>query len=108
MYFQQLKSVGKGNSPHATDTFLDSDINIFYQMDLLGTKSTLSLLRSLHRNNMMYFGLRANREHHSLCWGDIILKESESGKYLEYRTERLTKTRPGENPRNKRQVSYIG
>jgi hypothetical protein len=54
---------------------------------------------------MTYFGLRANQEHRSLCWGDVVEGQDETGlAYIEYRTERTTKTRTGMNPRNKREV----
>ena len=93
--------------PKASDPLLDEDIKHFYDLQLLGNANPESLLRTLHRNSMTYFGLRANEEHRSLCWGDVILGKDPVTKmeYIEYKTERLTKTRTGMNPRNKRQVS---
>jgi hypothetical protein len=75
-------------------------------MKLLGNETPESLLRTLHRNNMTYFGLRANTEHRNMCWGDVVtgLDGSCGLQFLEYKTERATKTRTGLNPRNKRQV----
>lgn len=98
---------GGGNLPEASESVNDDDINRLYELKLLGNDSPHALLRTLHRNNMMFFGLRANTEHRNLCWGDIQMgfDASLSLEYLEYRTERVTKTRTGSNPRNKRQVS---
>jgi hypothetical protein len=53
----------------------------------------------------MHFGLRGGKEQRDLKWGDITLKTESSGKeYLEYSTERQTKTRPGDNSANTRSV----
>jgi hypothetical protein len=105
--FQHLRKSGLGNLPRASAPLTDADITKFYEMGLLGNGNPDSLLRSLHRNNMTFFGMRANLEHRNLCWGDVVLEvDPDSGlRYLELRTERVTKTRQGENPRNKRQVN---
>ena len=56
-------------------------------------------------NNCMHFGLRGGKEQRELKWGDVVLKTNPFGKeYLEYCTERQTKTRPGDNPSNVRKV----
>ena len=82
------------------DSLTEKDIDIFYEKGLLGCGSAESLLRTLHRNNMTFFGMHANQEHRNLCWGDIVLRtDPETNlKYLELKTERITKTRQGENP----------
>ena len=109
---QSLRKEGKGTLPKASDAFTDEDISECYRRALLGNGSPEALLRTLHRNNMQYFGLRANQEHRDLCWGDIVegFDATSNLAFLEYRTERSTKTRTGMNPRNRRQVlfeSYI-
>ena len=39
-----------------------------------------------------------------MCWGDVLLRQTTNGeKFLEY-TERQTKTRTGENPRDVRKI----
>lgn len=93
--------------PHAAETLTDQDIDTFYTQSLLGSSNPDALLRTLHRNNMTFFGMRATTEHRNLRWGDIALnRDSGSGlRFLEYRTERVTKTRQGDNPRNRRQVN---
>ena len=48
--------------------------------------------------------MRGGKEHRDLCWGDVQLTEDENGcQYLDY-TERQTKTRTGENPRDVRPI----
>ncbi len=50
-------------------------------------------------------GLRGGKEQRDLKWGDVLLKKDTEGKeYLEYNTERQTKTQTGENPMNRRSV----
>ena len=102
--FQSLRAKGRGNRPKASDGFSDDDIDLFYEKGLLGESNPDTLLQTLHRNNMVYFGIRANTENRNLCWGDVELDADEKVRYLIYKTERITKTRPGENPRNVRQV----
>ena len=53
-------------------------------------------LVTLETTTSMHFGLRGGKEQRDLKWGDITLKIDYRGKkYLEYSTERQTKTRPG-------------
>ncbi|KAH3888867.1 hypothetical protein DPMN_012909 [Dreissena polymorpha] len=51
-----------------------------------------------------HFGMRTVIEIHKLCWGDGTLGvDFESGEeYITLDTERQTKIRTGENPRNTR------
>ena len=106
-YIQALKKDGKGNRPKAADTLEDRDINLYYEKGLLGNHAPYPLLRTLHKNHMIFFGMRANAEHRSLRWGDVVLGVDEERKYIEYRTERCTKTRTGQEPRNTRQVGNL-
>ena len=65
------------------------------------------LVNILWFNNCLHFGLRGGKakEQGDLQWGDIELKSDLNGKeYLEYSVERQTKTRPGDNPANRRAV----
>ena len=64
-----------------------------------------ALINTLWINNCLHFGLRGGREQRDLKWGNITLKTDSSGKeYLEYYTERQTKTRSGDNSLNTRPV----
>lgn len=70
----------------------------------MGASTPDIILQTLWFYNTVHFGLRGCAEHRDMCWGDINLKEDENGnEYLEF-TERQTKTRTGENPRDVRTV----
>ena len=48
---------------------------------------------------------RPGKEQRDLCWGDLELNVDAQGvRYVEFSTERQTKTRTGENPRNARET----
>ena len=108
-FLQSLRKEGKGNLPNASDALQDDDIDAMYEKKLLGMHNPDTLLRTLHRNNMTFFGIRANTENHHLRWGDIQLsQDTHAGlQFLEYKTERATKTRTGSNPRNIRKVHTL-
>ena len=45
--------------------------------------------------------MRPGKEQRDLCWGDLQLKtHSEGNRFIEFNTERQTKTRTGKDPRN--------
>ena len=49
--------------------------------------------------------MRPGKEQRDLCWGDLELKVDVEGvRYVEFSTERQTKTRTSENPRNIRET----
>ena len=71
----------------------------------MGIHSPQALINTLWFNNCLHFGIRGGKEQSDLSWGDVVLKTDCHGKeYLEYSTERQTKTRPGDNPLNRRQI----
>ena len=77
---------------------------ILYEKGQLGAHNPNALLNTVWWNNCRHFGMRGGREHHDLRWGDVKLMTNSGGKeYLEY-SERQTKTRQGDNPRNIRSV----
>jgi len=70
-----------------------------YESGVFGRSNPEALLHTVWRDNMLFLGMRATKEHHSLCWGDIVLKmdpDSNYAEYLKMNTERGTKTRTGE------------
>ena len=102
---KQLKRVGKGNKPQEASPLTKEEIDILYRRGVMGIHSPEALINTLWFNNCLHFGLRGGKEQRDLKWGDITLKIDSSGKeYLEYSTERQTKTRSGENPLNRRSV----
>ena len=71
----------------------------------MGFSSPKALINTLWLNNCMHFCLRGGKEQRELKWGVMVLKTNPFGKeYLEYCSERQTKTRPGDNPSNVRKV----
>lgn len=101
---KELKRHGRGSTPRATTALSDEEIEILFEKKLLGISSPQALQNTVWLNNMIHFGLRGCTEQRELCWGDVVLKTDIKGmEYLEF-SERQTKTRTGENPRNQRQV----
>ena len=102
---KQLKSIGKGNKPNSADPLTDEEIEQLYCDGVLGNKTPRGLLNTVWLNNCIFFGMRPGKEQRDLCWGDLELKvDAQEVRYVEFSTERQTKTRTGENPRNIRET----
>lgn len=102
---KHLKRLGKGNKPNEASSLTPEERDILFERKEMGFSSPKALINTLWLNNCMHFGLRGGKEQRELKWGDAVLKTNPFGKeYLEYCTERQTKTRPGDNPSNVRKV----
>ncbi|CAH3140317.1 unnamed protein product, partial [Porites evermanni] len=102
---KHLKRLGKGNKPNEASSLTPEERDILFRRKEMGFSSPKALINTLWLNNCMHFGLRGGKEQRELKWGDVVLKTNPFGKeYLEYCTERQTKTRPGDNPSNVRKV----
>ena len=102
---KELKSQGLGNKPRAADQITDEEIELLYKAKALGTHSPQALINTMWLQTTLHFGLRGGKEQRDLCWGDIqLLQASDGSEYLEYSTERQTKTRSGSDPRDTRKV----
>ena len=102
---KHLKSLGKGNKPNSADPLTDEEIEQLFSEGVLGSSTPRSLLNTVWLNNCIFFGMRPGKEQRDLCWGDLELKlDSQGVRYIEFSTERQTKTRTGENPRNVRET----
>ena len=77
------------------------EMNILFEKDQLGMESPESLLNLIWWNNCVHFGMRGGKEHRDMKWGDVTLVETPTKSYLVYQ-ERQTKTRQGDQPRNRR------
>jgi hypothetical protein len=106
---QELKKIGLGNKPKAAETLDEWMIAKMHEAGTLGTTNPRALLHSMWFICTTYFGMRTGKEIHQLCWGDVKLSLDEvSGtEYIILDTERQTKTRTGENPRNIRLVKFL-
>ena len=101
---KDLKQKGKGNKPNASVALTEEEIKLLYDKELLGTSTPEAQLNTIWFNNTIHFGLRGCKEHRNMCWGDVQLRQTTNGEeFLEY-SERQTKTRTGENPRDVRQI----
>ena len=101
---KDLKKKGKGGKPNASASLSEKEVQLLYDKELLGISSPDALLNTLWFNNTVHFGLRGCKEHRDMCWGDVKLRQTTTGEeFLEY-TERQTKTRTGENPRDIRLI----
>lgn len=97
---QQLKELGHGNKPNASDAVDISDEDKMIEIGAMSRDNPLGLITLIWYMNTRNFGLRGSHEHRQLQWGDIKLVETENGqKYLTF-NERVTKTRTGKNTRN--------
>ena len=102
---KHLKRLGKGNKPNEASSLTPEERDILFERKEMGFSSPKALINTLWLNNCMHFGLCGGKEQRELKWGDVVLKTNPFGKeYLEYCTERQTKTRPGDNPSNVRKV----
>ena len=102
---KQLKRLGKGNRPQEAAPLTDDEITALFISNVMGIHSPEALVNILWFNNCLHLGLRGGKEQQDLQWGDIELKTDLNGKeYLEYSVERQTKTRPGDDPANRRAV----
>ena len=104
---RDLKKQGKGNKPCKSDHLLPTEVEKMWQTGALGTQNPQSLQYTLWWYLMTEAGMRASREHLSLCWGDVKLKTTTDGKrYIEH-MERQTKMRMGEGAATKQTASKI-
>ncbi|XP_052216542.1 uncharacterized protein KIAA1958 homolog isoform X2 [Dreissena polymorpha] len=101
-----LKKEGYGNKPHQAQALTNEHIEAMYAAKTLGESSPRALLHSLWLICTTHFGMRIGKEIHTLCWGDVSLGiDFETGEeFITFDTERQTKTRTGENPRDIRKV----
>ena len=97
---KELKKDGRGNKPKATTALSDEEIDILFDKNVLGTSSPQSLLNIVWLNNIIHFGLRGCTEQRNLRWGDAVLETDSQGKEYLVHSERQTKSRQGDDPRN--------
>ena len=96
---KQLRRIGRGQKPNKAAGLTDEEIQHLWEENQLGICSPPTLLRTVWLNNTMYFGWRARDEHRRARFGDFQIKQHgpKQMKYIEWVTERGSKTRTGEN-----------
>ena len=95
---KQLTKLGKGNKPNATRALTEKEVDLLYSSNYFGSSTPMSLQRTIWWIITTNFGHRARNEARQLLFGDIKIKISEGNEYLEWDTERATKTRDGSVP----------
>lgn len=73
----KLKKQGKGNRPSKVDAITDEEINILYEMKILGNETPEALLYTLWLNNSIHFGLTGVTEHYNLRWRGLQIKKTQ-------------------------------
>ena len=102
---KDLKSQGKGNTPHAAEAISDQEVDQLYDAKQLGADNAASLQNTLWYIFVSQFGMRPGVEIKNLCWGDISTGcDPDGAEFLIFKQERQTKTRTGMNPRDIRKV----
>ena len=102
---KQLKLLGKGNRPQEASSLTPEEIDVLFEKKRFWWKLSESSYQHSLVQQLPALWLMRCKEQRDLNWGDIVLKADSSGKqYLEYSTERQTKTRAGDNPLNRRTV----
>ena len=78
--------------------------SVLYESNIREISSAEALINTVWLMNLIYSGLRGCDERCQMRWSDVkILRDADGTEYLEY-SERQTKTRNGEEPRNIRPV----
>lgn len=97
---KQLTKLGKGNKPNACRPLAEEEVEYLFKMKYFGAHSPIALARTLWFVTSTCFGHRARDEARQLKFGDISIQiDFKTGEeYLEWHTERSTKTRDGAKP----------
>ena len=95
---KMLKKQGKGNRPQAVMALSNEDIEKLWQTGALGCSNPESLMHTVWFLVCYHMGMRGRDEHKKYCFGDFTIQSTSDGrKYIEYTSERDTKTRSGEH-----------
>ena len=90
---KELRKQGKGRKEHA---LTQHDEDVLWSTNQLGDHSPAVLLRTVWFFNTMHFGWRGSDENCRTCLGDFHISKDENGtEFVEFCTERGTKTRTG-------------
>ena len=103
---QELRKQGKRKKPNATVALTNEDVERIFEENQFGVHEPEVLARTMLFLLTLHFGYRARHEARQIKFGDVALeKEEASGEeYLEWTTERESKTRHGDE--NERQRSF--
>ena len=101
---RELRKQGKGNKPNATVALTNEDVERIFEENQFGVHEPEVLARTMWFLLTLHFGHRARHEARQIKFGDIALKKDEASgeEYLEWTTERESKTRHGDENEHQR------
>lgn len=101
---RELRKQGKGNKPNATVALANEDIERIFDENQFGIHDPDVLSRTMWFLLTLHFGHRARHEARQMKFGDIVLRKDEASgeEYLEWSTERESKTRHGDENEHRR------
>ena len=101
---RELRKQGKGNKPNATVALTNEDVERVFEENQFGVHEPEVLARTMWFLLTLHFGHRARHEARQIKFGDIALKKDEASgeEYLEWTTERVSKTRHGDENEHQR------
>ncbi len=106
---KELTKLGLGNKPNATRSLERDEVDQLYNDGHFGTHNALVLARTMWWKVSLLFGYRGRDESSKMLLGDIRLcKDKDGREYLEWGTERGSKTRTGEHTGPKNQRAFSG
>ena len=97
---KELTGLGKGNKPNACRSLSPEEVDFLFSVNFFGDDNAECLYRAVWWFSNTQFGHRARDEARQMKVGDIaIVTDVLTGRrYLEWDTERCTKTRDGARP----------
>ena len=101
---RELRKQGKGGRPNATEALSNEDIELIFNENQFGIHDPDVLSRTMWFLLTLHFGHRARHEARQMKFGDIILRKDEASgeEFLEWKTERKSKTRQGDENEHRR------
>jgi len=101
---RELRKQGKGNKPNATVALANEDIECICDENQFSIHDPDVLLCMMWFLLTLHFGHRARHEARQLKFGDVVLRKDEASgeEYLEWSTERESKTRHGDENEHRR------
>lgn len=92
---KSLRNQGMGKKERADEPITEKEEDLLWETKQLGDDTLYSLPQTVWYFNTMHFGWMGCDEHRHICLGDFVVKSDSAGNFVEFNTERGTKTRRG-------------
>ena len=102
---KESKETGHGNGPRTASALTDEEVRSLWNAGVFTSTTPLGLISILYFYMTLNFGMHSGQEHRDLKWGDVTLQKDHNGTEFLVYSERQTKTRTGENPRDQRKCT---